>query len=72
MVYAIFLIYDPLGAPQSINYSINATITRFVFSSSSWFPTRCKKRVVQPQKMDRGLSFRIYEVEGLYSEHVAM
>ena len=31
------------------------------------FPTRSNtNRAVQPQKMARGLKFRIYEVEGLY------
>ena len=32
-----------------------------------WFPTWSDtNRAVQPQKMDRGLKFRIKEVEGLY------
>ena len=32
-----------------------------------WFPTRCDtNQAVQPQKMTRGLTFGIEEVEGLY------
>ena len=33
--------------------------------------SECRNRVVQPQKMTRGLDFRILEVEGMYYLHVA-
>ena len=53
------------GTTNSLSFHmINGTVVR---KPVSGFPTRSHtNRAVQPQKMARGLKFRIYEVEGLF------